>query len=74
MVLLNPVDVKETRITNHWRADISSFYEMVVCAIHEVTHIDNKGHTEAFASEITYSMGKVMARQTLLEKVRKETA
>jgi len=74
MLLLNPVDVKETRFTNHWRADISSFYEMVVCAVHEITHIDNSGHTESFARDITFSMGKVMARQMLLEKVRKETS
>lgn len=73
MLLLNPVDISETRYTNHWRNDTASFFEMVCAMVHEMTHIDYGNHNEGFASAITYAMAKVMARGALLDKVRKET-
>ena len=73
MLLLNPVDIHETRYTNHWRNDTASFYEMVCAMVHEMTHIDQGNHNDGFARDITYAMAKVMARGSLLDKVRKET-
>lgn len=73
MVLLNPVDVSETKFTNYWNSGVSGFYEMVVVAVHELTHIDQRNHSDGFARDFTYSMGKVMAQWTLFDIVRKET-
>ena len=74
MLLLNPVDISETRYTNHWRNDTASFFEMVCVMVHEMTHIEQGNHNDSFARDITYAMAKVMARSTLLNNVRKETA
>lgn len=74
MILLNPVQILETKFKNHWTNKVGSFYEMVAVAVHELTHIDQANHNNGFARDITYSMGKVMAQQALLEIVRKETA
>jgi hypothetical protein len=74
MVLLNPVKVGETKFTNYWSSCVGSFYEMVAVAVHELTHIDQRNHSEGFARDITYSMGKVMAQSALLEIVRKQTS
>ena len=74
MIQLNPVDILETKFKNHWKNDVGSFYEMVAVAVHELTHIDQRNHNNGFARDITYSLGKVMAQQGLLEIIRKETA
>jgi hypothetical protein len=74
MVLLNPVNVGETKFTNYWTKGVASFYEMVAVAVHELTHIDQRNHNEGFARDITYAMGKVLAQMPLLEIIRKETA
>lgn len=73
MLLVNPVKISETRFTNRWRSDNASFYEMVCAAVHEIMHIKQGNHNESFARDITYAMAKVMARGTLLDRVRKET-
>jgi hypothetical protein len=73
MLLLNPVNISETRFTNHWKKDAASFYEMVAAMVHEMCHIDHSNHNESFARDITYAMAKVMSKGGLLHKARMET-
>jgi len=73
MLLVNPVEIGKTRLTNYWRPDKRSFYEMVAAAVHELTHIDNLNHNEDFAASITYGLAQVMAELPKLEAVRKAT-
>jgi len=74
MILLNPVNIGEKAFTNAWKGDVGSFYKLVVVAVHEITHIDQRNHNEGFARDFTYNMGKVMAQWPLFDIVRKETA
>jgi len=74
MLLLNPVDIGEKVFTNAWKGGVGSFYKMVVVAVHEITHIDQRNHNEGFARDFTYNMGKVMAQWPLFDIVRKETS
>jgi len=76
MILLNPVDIMETKFVNYFKgkSDLEIFYEIVCVAVHEITHIDQRNHNNGFAADITYSMAKVLTQWHLLEIVRLETA
>lgn len=73
MILINPVMVKDTRFTNYWDNSTSSFYELVAAAIHEICHIDNDCHNDAFARDLTYATAKVFSQATRLKKVKTQT-
>lgn len=73
MVLLNPISVKETRITQFWANNRPAFYKLVSSVVHELTHFEVNGHGEYYAVKFTHNIAKVMKEYPRLEEIRLST-